>query len=275
MGTGRSRSIGSVRRALLLASVLSLVGIVTAPIAAAAHDQHLPRTGATRYLRRPEPFRRDSAAARQAVAALPVNSSLGDWRSIGPSNFGGKVYGSAVDADNPKDVYAAYEVGGLWGTSNGGVTWRPMFQGQQDVAFASVATHPTVAGVVAAGLIAYGGGYARSLNRHVGIRLSTNAGKTWRNIGPSSDSTATVWNIGFGDSTGQTLYAATDKGLYKTIDQGAHWGDVLPYSGNDFFNDRPSLAIDPLHQKVLLLAQRTVGVMRSSDGGTTWKRVDT
>lgn len=220
-------------------------------------------------------FHPDSIEGRQAVQALSVNTSLGDWRPVGPSNFGGKVYSVAVDPLNSDNVYAAYEVGGLWGTRNGGQTWLAMFNGFQDMAFSSVRTHPTVSGLVAAGLIANGGGYSHSFNQHVGVVLSTDGGDTWRNIGPGSDPTASVWEIGFGDTTGQTIFAPTDRGLYKTTNQGQSWTKILAYSGTNFFEDRPSFAVDPANSSILLLAQRTIGVMRSTDGGNSWTRVDT
>jgi hypothetical protein len=220
-------------------------------------------------------FHPDSTEGRKAVQALSVNSSLGDWRPIGPSNFGGKVYSAAVDPLNSNNVYAAYEVGGLWGTHNGGQTWLPMFDGFQDIAFSSVRTHPTVAGLVAAGLIAKGGGYSTSFNQHVGVVLSTDGGNTWKNIGPGSDTTASIWEIGFGDTTGQTIYAPTDKGLYKTTNRGQSWTPILAYSGTEFFDDRPSFAVDPANSSILLLAQRTIGVMRSTNAGSSWTRVDT
>ena len=109
----------------------------------------------------------------------------------------------AVDPAHSSNVYVATEVGGLWGTKNGGSTWTRLFNPFEDMAFSSVKVHPSVPGLVAAGLIAHGGGYFRSLNQHTGVVLSKDGGTTWKNIGPSSDPTATVWEIGFGDATVQ------------------------------------------------------------------------
>lgn len=232
-----------------------------------------------RVVKEPRPFHPESAAARQLFESLPVNTSLGDWRSVGPDNFGGKAYAVAVDPQNSSDVYAAYEVGGLWGTHDGGHTWIPMYNGFRNIAFSSVRTHPHVSGMVAAGLIAYGGGYFESFNKNVGIALSLDRGTTWRNIGPSQDATASVWEIGFGDESGQVIYAPTDKGLYKTSNQGQSWTKILAYDDSNgvwpqFFNDRPSFAVDPSNPNILLLAAATVGVMRSTDAGSTWQEVD-
>ena len=52
------------------------------------------------------------------------DTTLGEWRSIGPRNYGGKVYDVAVDPTNKNIVYAAYcSGGGLWKTTDGGSTW--------------------------------------------------------------------------------------------------------------------------------------------------------
>jgi hypothetical protein len=217
----------------------------------------------------------DSVRAGEVISNLKDNTSLGDWRAIGPSNFGGKVYSIAIDPRNSNNVFVAYEVGGLWGTHNAGQTWTPMFDGFQNIAFSSVRAHPDVAGMVVAGLIARGGGYSISRNANVGIALSMNSGTSWQPIGPDADATASVWELGFGDTAGQVIYAPTDKGLYKTNNRGKSWTKILAYSGPDFFHDRPSFAVNPANSDVLLLAQATVGVMRSTDAGITWKRVDT
>src|SRR5262249_219304 len=86
---------------------------------------------------------------------------------------------------------------------------------------------------------------------------------------------ASVWEVGFGDANGQVIYAPTDKGLYKTVDRGRTWSKILAYSGaTDFFSDRPSFAVDPSNYHLLLLPVRSLWVMRSSDGGSNWVRVD-
>jgi photosystem II stability/assembly factor-like uncharacterized protein len=228
----------------------------------------------------PRPFHPDSTEGREAFESLPVNPAFEEWRNVGPSNFAGKAYAVAVDPQDSNNVYAAYEVGGLWGTHDGGQSWIPVFNGFRDIAFSSVRTHPNVPGMVAAGLIAYGGGYFTSYNKHVGIVLSKDEGRSWTNIGPDTDKTASVWEVGFGDKTGQIIYAPTDKGLYKTTNQGKSWTEILPYSSATgvapvFFNARPSFAVDPANPNILLIVTATLGVMRSTDAGNTWKEVDT
>lgn len=227
----------------------------------------------------PRPFHPDSDEERRKFEDMDEDASHGEWRDIGPNNFGGKTYSVAVDPHDPNSVYAAYEVGGLWGTHDGGQSWIPMFNGFQDIAFSSVRTHPHVRGLVAAGLIAYGGGYFRSFNKDAGIALSKDGGETWKLIGPTIDKTASVWEIGFGDDEGRIIYAPTEKGLYKTTDQGGSWTKILAYPSAgftpNFFDDRPSFAVDPADPNVLLLASATIGVMRSTDAGKSWKEVDT
>jgi photosystem II stability/assembly factor-like uncharacterized protein len=230
--------------------------------------------------KKPRPFHPDSINGREAFESLPVNPAFEEWRNVGPSNFAGKAYAVAVDPQDSNNVYAAYEVGGLWGTHDGGQSWIPMFNGFRNIAFSSVRTHPNVPGMVAAGLIAYGGGYFTSYNKNVGIVLSKDGGTTWKNIGPSIDPTASVWEVGFGDKTGQIIYAPTDKGLYKTTNQGESWTEILAYSSATgvapvFFNARPSFAVDPVNPDILLLVTATEGLMRSTDAGKTWKEVDT
>src|SRR5260370_17964309 len=127
-----------------------------------------------------------------------------------------------------------------------------MFDAFKNAAFPSLKAHPFVPGVVAAGLIAAGRGYFASLNRNVGIVLSTDGGSNWTNIGPSTDMTASIWDIGFGDASGQTIYAPTDKGLYKTTDRGGTRNKILSYTGDNFFEAHPSFEIIPTDSNLLL-----------------------
>ncbi len=49
------------------------------------------------------------------------------WRAIGPAVFGGRVPDVEADPDNPAVIYVAGSTGGIFKTTNNGVTWRPIF----------------------------------------------------------------------------------------------------------------------------------------------------
>ena len=51
------------------------------------------------------------------------------WRSIGP-NRGGRSLACAGSSSRPFEYYFGAVGGGLWKTGDGGVTWRPVTDGQ-------------------------------------------------------------------------------------------------------------------------------------------------
>ena len=218
-----------------------------------------------------------AGAGRKALADLPATSQYGVWRPLGPSNYGGKVYDLAVDPRNANVVFAAYGAGGeigttngggLWRTLNGGESWAPAVDRARDTGFLCVKAHPKVAGYLAAGLRSI------SYNQDGGVLLSTDGGVTWQSIGPP-DPTLSVNDIALNPNDPDTLYAATQNLLLKTVDRGKSWKVLLSYTTPALWADLPTIIMHPNDPQTLLLAQRSLGVVRSSDGGATWTRVDT
>jgi photosystem II stability/assembly factor-like uncharacterized protein len=201
------------------------------------------------------------------------------WRPLGPTNFGGKVYDLAIDPKNADVVYAAYgssgeaggggfSGGGLWRTLDGGRTWRPAIDRMRDVGVLCVKIHPSIAGYIAVGL------RSSMYNQDRGILLSRDSGESWREIGPP-DASLDIIDIALHPADPETLYAATHAGLYKTTDGGKTWKVVLEYQkGNRFWQYAPSLAMHPADPDTLLLSVWSLGIMRTSDGGMHWTRVD-
>jgi photosystem II stability/assembly factor-like uncharacterized protein len=106
----------------------------------------------------------------------------------------------------------------------------------------------------------------------------------WASIGPES---GTVYALAIDPHDHSVVYAATNGGVFKTIDSGAHWSPVnagLPMPRSAYQNGGPhirSLAIDPQNTAtvyagvsffgdVLFAEPSGIGVYRSDDGGKSW-----
>src|SRR2546422_11721880 len=77
-----------------------------------------------------------------AQAAQPLDSTLlagFRWRNIGPANMGGRT-SSVVGIPSPsKTFFIAGAAGGVWETTNAGLTVRPGFHNQRRLAVGEVA----------------------------------------------------------------------------------------------------------------------------------------
>src|SRR6185295_12282910 len=63
-------------------------------------------------------------------------------RSIGPAFTSGRVVGFAIDANNPTRYYVAVASGGVWKTTNAGVTWTPIFDNEASYSIGAIAVDP-------------------------------------------------------------------------------------------------------------------------------------
>jgi photosystem II stability/assembly factor-like uncharacterized protein len=107
------------------------------------------------------------------------------YRNMGPFRMGARTSDIAVPDAPAKDhrytIYVGYWTGGLWKTTNNGTTFEPVFDRQHKLAIGDVAVAPSDANVVWVGT---GDAFtSRSSYAGDGVYKSTDAGKTWTNMG--------------------------------------------------------------------------------------------
>src|SRR5262249_48083688 len=94
-----------------------------------------------------------------AVVALLIPSLLSaqspfdalHFRSIGPAATGGRIHDIQVDPRDLSTIYVASATGGIWKTTNKGTFWTPIFEGQPENSFGSLAISPANPNIVWAG----------------------------------------------------------------------------------------------------------------------------
>src|ERR1051326_4799652 len=212
-----------------------------------------------------------------------------EWRSIGP-NHGGRSITSAGSSRRPFEYYFGAVGGGLWKTSDGGLTWKPMTDGQ---------LHSSSAGAVAVSesnpdIVYLGMGeteFRGNVMQGDGIYKSTDAGKTWKHSGLAD--TQAIARIRIDPSNPDIVYVAAlghpygsneERGVFRTKDGGKTWQKVLYRSNHSGAVD---LSLDPNNPKVLFAAiwdaYRTSwslssggpesGLFKSTDGGDHWTEI--
>src|SRR5579871_3564368 len=102
------------------------------------------------------------------------------WRMIGPFRGGRAVAATGIPGD-PNTFYFGAVGGGLWKTTDGGLVWNPIFDDQPVSSIGAIEIAPSDPNILYVGT---GEADIRSsLSSGNGVYKSTDAGKTWRNIG--------------------------------------------------------------------------------------------
>jgi photosystem II stability/assembly factor-like uncharacterized protein len=214
-------------------------------------------------------------------------------RPIGPANMSGRVTAIAPVESNPRIVYVGAASGGVWKTIDGGTRWQPIFDQQTTQSIGDVAVAPSDPNIVWVGT---GEANARnSVSWGDGVYRSTDAGKTWMNMGLKE--THHIGRIVIHPKDPNIVYVAAlghlwgpnrERGLYKTTDGGKTWQVSKHIDEETGFID---LAIDPFDPETLFAAAYRVrrgpysggnpavmygaaaGLYRTRDGGKSWTRL--
>ncbi len=113
------------------------------------------------------------------------------WAPIGPGPFragsndvknAGIVCAIAVDPQNTSRIYLATVAGGVWKTSNGGLSWAPTSDAAPSLQNETVAVHPTNSALIFTGT----GLLNETFNkRNVGTLRSNDTAASWSQTGPT------------------------------------------------------------------------------------------
>ena len=176
-----------------------------------------------------------AALAGTAVAAPAADEGQESdfkFRFVGPK-VGNRIAAVAGIAGDPSTYYAGAASGGVWKSTDGGNRWKPIFDQQTAAAIGALAVAPSQPSTVWAGT-----GEAWVIRDSDmmgnGIYKSTDAGRTWTNMGlPESGRIGRIVihpadpQVVFACVLGRTTGPQQERGVYRTTDGGLHWERVL------------------------------------------------
>ena len=210
-------------------------------------------------------------------------------REIGPAGMSGRVSDVEVVLSDRNIIYVGGATGGLFQSTDGGLTWTPIFDDQNVLGIGAIAVFQPNPDIVWVGT---GEGNPRnSAGVGRGLFKSVDGGHTWKSMGlarserihrilthPTDPDVVYVGVMGPAWSDGQ------QRGLYRTRDGGATWDRVLWQNTRTGIGE---VVMDPSNPDKLFAAMWEFrrepwfltsggpgsGLFVTHDGGDSWRQL--
>ena len=210
------------------------------------------------------------------------------WRNVGPFRGGRSAAVTGV-AGKPNLFYFGSTGGGVWRTNDAGNTWENISDGFFGGSIGSVAVSEWDNNVI------YVGGGEVTVRGNVsygyGMWKTTDAGKTWNNIGLKNSRHITRIQIHpknpdlvYASVLGDLFKSSEERGVYRSEDGGKNWKRIL-FANADA--GAVELCMDPNNPRILFASTWRVrrtpyslesggegsALWKSTDGGDTWQNI--
>ena len=212
-----------------------------------------------------------------------------DFRMIGPATTSGRISDLAVNPNNHSEYYVAAAAGGVWKTTNAGITFTPIFDQYGVQSIGCITIDPNNPNVIWVGTGENNN--QRSVGYGNGLYKSEDAGKSFKNVGLKES--FHIGMIQINPSNSQEVWVAAygplwgnkgDKGIYHSKDGGQSWNCLLNPE-NAGFNE---VHLDPFNAKTIYACahQRKrhewtylgggpeSSIYKSTDNGVTWNKIN-
>ncbi|MBM3177253.1 MAG: glycosyl hydrolase [Bacteroidetes bacterium] len=212
------------------------------------------------------------------------------WRNIGPFR-GGRANAISGVINNDQVYYVGYTGGGVWKTDDAGKNWKNISDGFFKVgSIGKIAVSESDPNVI---YIGSGEHAVRGVMTSYGdgVYKSTDAGKTWKNIG--LEKTRHIADVVVHPANADVVLvaaqgpvhgAAPDRGVYKSVDGGLTWKKTLFVDDNTGVS---SLSMDMTNPRILYAATwphrrypwkvesgPNASIWKSTDMGETWNKIN-
>jgi len=230
-----------------------------------------------------------SALTTPSATVAPRDFGVLKWRVVGPAVMGGRLDAVAGVPGDPNTIYLAHSSGGLYKSTDGGMTFDPIFDAGFSTAIGAIAVAPSDPSVLYAGT---GEGFPRNTAAlGDGVFRSNDAGKTWHSCGlAGTQNIAKIAidpanaNIALVAAMGPEFSAGGERGIYRTTDGCRSWQRVIYVNPTTGGSD---VTFDPLNGAIAFAGTFDYlrqpwhfrgggpgsGLYRSTDGGVTWTKL--
>jgi photosystem II stability/assembly factor-like uncharacterized protein len=225
----------------------------------------------------------------EAVAQSASPFAAMHWRTIGPTRAG-RARALAGVPSQPNVFYAGFDNGGVWRSTDYGSTWAPLFDAQSTGSIGAIAVAPSDPNVIYVGT---GAGIIRpDLAVGNGVYKSTDAGRTWTNLGLHDTQMIAMIDVDptnpdrlFVAALGHPYGPNAERGIFRSTDGGRSFQKVL---FKDEYTSANDVRIDPSDPNTvyatlwqqqqsfiegLAFGGTGNGIFKSTDGGSTWRQL--
>lgn len=237
-----------------------------------------------------EAYKEAIVQSRQ-IQANRLPEVAGEWSFVGPLNTGGRITDVAIAPDNDNHLYVATATGGIFRSYDLGVNWIPIFDNEAKMSIGDIAIAPSSPQRIYAGTGEANGSATDGAYFGDGIYRSDDAGDSWTNVGlPESNHIGRIVvdptdpDRVFVAATGELYGTNSERGIYRTLNGGGSWEQVLFVTDSTAAID---VAMNVVNTNILYASmwERTrkpwerdyagvsSAIHRSMDGGTTWTRL--
>lgn len=246
------------------------------------------------------------AVAADAVIAMKQRQShsrlqglqafAGPWEAVGPDPIrqawgsrilamSGRIGALAVRSSPPHTIYLGGAQGGIWISSTLTNRWLPKTDQLPSLAIGAIALAPSNEDVIYVGT----GEGALSGDSYYGngILKSTDAGETFAHVSGSAFNQVSIARVAVDPTNPDHLFVATLRGrggsrrvtppnptpygIWESSDGGATWAPRL--TTTSVANGGTDIIFDPLDPKVLYASFLSQNIVKSTDGGQSWRPI--
>lgn len=209
-------------------------------------------------------------------------------RNIGPAVMSGRITDIQCVEDDPNIIYIGTAGGGIWKSEDRGIIFKPVFD-DHTMSIGCITIDPKNPDTVWVGTGETN--MRNSISIGTGLYRTTNAGKSWEFMGLKDSER--IAEIILDPTRPGTVYVAaaghmwnanTERGAYKSTDNGKTWEKILYVDDNtgcidiDIHPENPGILFAAMWQYrrepwFFTSGGKGSGLFKSTDGGKTWKKI--
>lgn len=214
---------------------------------------------------------------------------LEEWKFEGPTNIGGRITDVEMPINSFEKIYIASASGGIFKSEDTGGSWTPIFDDALSLSIGDMELAPSNNDIIYVGTGEPNAGGGSLAYDGVGIYKTSNGGNNWQHLGLENigsvgkiEVAPTNPDIAFVAAMGDLFGKNPERGVFRTINGGTDWEQVLFISDSTGFVD---LAMHPTNSNIIYAAAwerirrpnyrrysgASSGIYRSIDGGDNWE----